>query len=360
MATAERPTAPGALGEDQGDQAVDLLERVLAVPSPSGEEAECAQLLLEEMRARGLDARIDAVGNVIGTVGAEPGPSVLLLGHMDTAERFFPPAREGTVLRGRGAVDAKSALTAMLLAASAHAGARGRITVVGAVEEETSLSRGAHHLLRTMAPADYVIAGEPSGWDGVVIGYKGKVDAAFRAERPTAHPTHPGMKASEAAVAFFQTLVRELGPEVDHRRFDTPGATLVRITGDMAVAEAEAQCRLPPGFDTDAFVARLRAALPEGCLETYGRVPAVTSDRRDPVVGALSACIREVGGSPRHVRKTATSDLNVLAKVWQAPMVAYGPGDSDLDHTDGERIDIAEFLRGVEVLRRALGLLVPE
>ena len=38
-------------------------------------------------------------------------------------------------------------------------------------------------------------------------------------------------------------------------------------------------------------------------------------------------------------------------------MVAYGPGDSTLDHTPYEHVEVAEFLKGIEVLRGALEAL---
>lgn len=42
--------------------------------------------------------------------------------------------------------------------------------------------------------------------------------------------------------------------------------------------------------------------------------------------------------------KKGTSDMNTLATTWHdVPMVAYGPGDSSLDHTDEERIDPMEY-----------------
>ncbi|MEK8143136.1 M20/M25/M40 family metallo-hydrolase [Streptomyces sp. M10(2022)] len=47
----------------------------------------------------------------------------------------------GDRLYGRGSVDAKGPLATMICAAAGSTGFRGRIVVVGAVEEETTMSR---------------------------------------------------------------------------------------------------------------------------------------------------------------------------------------------------------------------------
>jgi len=52
--------------------------------------------------------------------------------------------------------------------------------------------------------------------------------------------------------------------------------------------------------------------------------------------------------------KTGTSDMNILAPAWGCPALAYGPGDSRLDHTPEEAIDLNEFERGVDALTAAL------
>ena len=50
--------------------------------------------------------------------------------------------------------------------------------------------------------------------------------------------------------------------------------------------------------------------------------------------------------------------MNVLAPHWRCPVVAYGPGDSALDHTPHEHINLQEYLRSIDVLTRVLQLLV--
>jgi LysW-gamma-L-lysine carboxypeptidase len=67
--------------------------------------------------------------------------------------------------------------------------------------------------------------------------------------------------------------------------------------------------------------------------------------------------IRQAGGRPRFKLKTGTADMNIVGPAWGCPIVAYGPGDSSLDHTPGEHIEIVEFRKAVDVLVNALEIL---
>jgi LysW-gamma-L-lysine carboxypeptidase len=46
--------------------------------------------------------------------------------------------------------------------------------------------------------------------------------------------------------------------------------------------------------------------------------------------------------------------MNVVGPVWNCPIVAYGPGDSQLDHTPNEHVVIEEYLQAIELLRTVL------
>ena len=52
--------------------------------------------------------------------------------------------------------------------------------------------------------------------------------------------------------------------------------------------------------------------------------------------------------------KTGTSDMNVVAPIWKCPIVAYGPGDSSLDHTPNEHLQLDEYWKAVNVLEKTL------
>ena len=334
--------------------ALGVLRRMLEIPSPSYHEAELAHYLAEALKELGFQAHIDRVGNVIGEIGTGEGPVVMLLSHLDTVPGEVPVRSEDGRLYGRGAVDAKGALAAMVCAAASSAAFPGRIVVVGAVEEETPCSRGAMRIRAELPQPDYVVVGEPSGWSTVVLGYKGKLDLRYRVERPSTHPSNPEPKASELAAAAWQELVDLLGPEAGHASFDRPGATLSSINGDLTAAEAEFSVRTPLGFDAEGLVESLRSRLPEGKLTVVNSVAACRAGRGSDVVRALTVAIRAQHAKPVMKLKTATSDMNTLAEVWDIPMATYGPGDSRLDHSDDEHIVIADYLRGIAVLTAAL------
>ncbi len=49
--------------------------------------------------------------------------------------------------------------------------------------------------------------------------------------------------------------------------------------------------------------------------------------------------------------------MNVVGPLWSCPIVAYGPGDSNLDHTPDEHLDLAEYRTAIATLTRVLTLL---
>src|SRR3989442_611144 len=176
--------------------ALALLRGMLEIPSPSHREQRLATFVVEAMRGLGFTAGVDAAGNAVGELRHGPGPTVMLLGHLDTVDGEIAVVHRDGRLYGRGAVDAKGPLAAMICAAATTAFA-GRVVVVGATEEETPLSRGAVAIRDTHDRPDALIIGEPSGWSGIVLGYKGKLDLHYHVRGAPAHPTSPATKATE-------------------------------------------------------------------------------------------------------------------------------------------------------------------
>ncbi len=338
---------------------IELLRRMVAIPSVSGQEQELAGFLVREMAARGFRAHVDEAGNAVGELGEGPA-EILLLGHMDTAPGTIPVREEGGAIYGRGAVDAKGALAAFITAATCVGPLPGlRLTVVGAVEEEAASSRGARHLLGHR-PAMAII-GEPSGWERITLGYKGRLLVDVRCEQPMAHSAGPEVGAAERVIELW-LAVRGYAEGYNRdreRRFDRldPSLRAIRSESDGLRERAEATIglRLPPGLEpaqVQAELARLVSAPVE--VSFRGAEQAYLAPKSSPLVAALLAGIRAAGGRPAFSLKTGTSDMNVVGPVWGCPIAAYGPGDSALDHTPGEHLELAEYGRAIEALARAL------
>jgi len=339
---------------------VGVLTALVEEYSPSGHEADAVHRFIQVARSLGFAAHADAVGNGIARIG-KGRPSILFLGHIDTVEGRLPVRLDGGRLHGRGACDAKGALAAALVAAHRHDGP-GEIVVVGAVGEERD-SRGTRHLLPRTRP-DFLIVGEPSGWDGVTIGYKGNLSLVLRLDGERAHLSSPAATTVETGLAFVERL-REF---CDAHAGRTPFHSLTMRTrsinttqeGSAEHVEIGLNLRLPPGVDVDdvlSFIDGNRGAIE---CETVDASKAIEVDSRNDVVRALCAGIRKQGSRPTLLRKLGTSDLNLASPAWGCPAAAYGPGDSHLDHTDGENVDVGELRRSIEVLREVFSFLTVE
>ena len=340
--------------------AAAFLEALVRIPSPSGEESRAAAWLVEQMAALGFDrAYVDEAGSPVGVVGN--GPRVLMLmGHIDTVAGEVPVRREGDRLYGRGTVDAKGPLVAFTLAAAAAGARPGWTTVVaGAVEEEAATARGARCIAENFRPAACVI-GEPGGWQRLGVGYKGRLLVDYHLTRPVAHTAGQERGACEIAVEFWNAVTAlARRHNADHTRvFEQLSPSLRRIVsttdGLQETVTARIGLRVPPGLAVADLEGRLGSLKGEARLSFSGREEAFRAGKSNPLVRAFLASIRAAGGRPGFVVKTGTADMNVVGPLWNCPILAYGPGDSGLDHTPDEHIEISELERGVNVLQAVI------
>ncbi len=353
----------GAPSSGEGDAGLDaydsLLYELVSVASPSGQEADAVRLLVAWMAAHGAQACIDAAGNAVGVWGTGER-LIVLLGHIDTYGGTPPVRLEGRTLYGRGTVDAKGALCAFAAAASqADIPSDARVMVVGAVEEECATSAGARYIAAQVTP-DLCIIGEPSGWDRLTLGYKGRVLLTARWQIPHAHTAAQHRTAPEAAFAWW-AMVQAYVESFNAGRvgaFNTLSATLLHVysqsDGLTDSCEARVSLRLPPDVSPDAVAAALMHDESGGVFASEGHERAYLAEKDTPLTRLMRGAIRAEGGTPRYVHKTGTSDMNVVGTVWACPIVAYGAGDSSLDHTPHEHIDLDEYQRTIRVLTRVL------
>lgn len=344
---------------------IALLEAAVRIPSPSTHEAQVAQFLVTEMQRRGITSHVDRVGNAVGHIGSN-GPQITLLGHIDTVPGDVPVEIRDGKLYGRGTVDAKGPFVAFVCAAAELAQRDTlpfQLTLIGAVEEEYATSRGAHYVAQRYNPAACVI-GEPSGWDRVTLGYKGRVLLDIHTHQPGGHSAGPEASAPERCMAVWQRIQTYCAHhnQTHTRLFDQILPSLRQIAsgsdGLYEWAKATVGIRIPPQVVVDFLIDDI-AQLGDAHTTLLFRdaCQAWQSSKNDPCATAFVRAIRDTGGQPGYLLKTGTADMNVVAPIWQCPIVAYGPGDSTLDHTPHEHVEIAEFGKGVDTLITALPLL---
>lgn len=338
-----------------------LLRDLVVTASPSTHEADAVRVLVEWMAGHGYEqAFVDDAGNAVGIVGSG-ARDVVLLGHIDTFGGTFPVRREGDLLYGRGAVDAKGALCTFAAAgAQANLPDDVRLIVIGAVEEEAASSKGARYAATQYQP-ELCVIGEPSQWDRITLGYKGRLLVEWNWRGDLGHSAGQAATAGELAFCYWQGVLAYANEFNLHREriFERLDATLQEVqTGHDGVygwGRLVGGFRLPPGVDPAALAEALTTHVDDGVTtRAFGHEHAFVAERDSVISRALRGAIRAEGGQPAFVHKTGTSDMNIVGRAWNCPIVAYGPGDSSLDHTPNEHIDLNEYLRAVRVLTRAL------
>lgn len=366
---------------NQLTQEAKILYDVVSQASVSGDERNAAEVFVHHASALGLDAHIDEAGNAIARRATATNDTrsravqIALLGHIDTVSGYIRVRVEEGDLYGRGSVDAKGPLCAMLIAASRAKLPDGvDLRVAGAVGEETAGSIGARHLAPRWKP-DACIIGEPSGYDGVTLGYKGRLLMTARATCPNTHTAGQQLSACDQIHAFWDRVLQRVASFNDgiDRAFDQIQATLRELASTSNGLEQhgrlESGFRLPPTLTPHQLIKILhdirdthQDIYPELRVDLTFEGPEVAhaTDRSDPVVRALSSAIRAKGHRPRPKLKTGTADLNVVAPIWQCPIAAYGPGDSALDHTPNEHINLDEYHQSIEILTHAIEHLARE
>jgi len=393
------------------DGLLELLRRLVALPSHDGGETPAQQAVAEWMAACGLEPdvwpidlealrhhphysaeieRDEALGVVGSLQGSGGGRDLLLDGHIDVVPVGDGPAwtvppwratvREGRVY-GRGAVDMKGGLCCALAAARALRDAgvrlRGRLLVASVAGEEDG-GLGTLALLERGYRADGAVVTEPTGLR-VVTAQAGSYMFRLTVEGRAAHGSvrEEGTSAIEkfwplfAALRALEEERNAIGGGELFARYRLPWPIEVGTlrAGEWAssvpgVLVCEGRCGVAVGEDSAAAQGALeeavaRAAAADPWLREHpprvewwgGRFDPATTDPRHPLVAAVRDAARAVtGGDPGLGGVTYGSDLRLLVNVGGIPSVLFGPGDVRVAHMADEYVDLAGLRAAAEAL----------
>lgn len=321
---------------------VEMLKRAVEIYSPTKKEGELANFLLDRA---GNNAKVDGVGNFIMSKG-NGSRALLLCSHLDTVPGKIPIRIDNRKLYGRGAVDAKASLISMFSAFSRVNVKNIRVIFAGVVDEEGN-SRGIKYLMQSISP-DWAVFGEPSGINKITIGYKGSMRVNLEFYGESGHLANPMTKnAIEEALEFIQSLITNYG-EVNYKKLTIRPS---RIRSSETECDTLLDIRLPPGMNKDDVLKIL------GRGRVLEDTPPYEINPSNKIVVSMKRAIRRVTGERAGlVRKTGTGDMNIFSEVCKN-CITYGPGDSRLDHTNNEHIDIDEFLSSIKIYQEFIKIL---
>lgn len=339
--------------QSEREQVVSLVKRVLldlvSVYTPSGEESKARETLERIANYLDLPLRVDDTNSYYFGKGNE---RILLASHIDTVPGYLPPFDDGNAVSGRGAVDAKGPLSAMLVASSLLR-REGCEVEVAALSDEEAFSRGAKKLATSGRTFDFIVIGEPTSTTGIGIEYRGVMHLDIKCKSASSHASSGQVNV---IVKVAEGLQKVYSPPKD---YDTPTVTptIFRSGEAINVIPSEAYLHLDVRFsarnDPEAIL--------KGVAETFRDCEVTVTERLEPVkvspnsqlVRAVMRALLKQGQKPNLVRKWGTSDMNILYKV-SREIVAYGPGDSRLEHTDHERITYEELYIGTMTYYNAI------
>jgi acetylornithine deacetylase len=383
------------------------LERLVRTPSVTGDEGavqDVVAALLEEAGLRverlepdaaaaredpdwpGEEMPRDRLPIVLGRLGRTGGRRIVLVGHVDVVPVGDPATwtrdpwaaeRDGDRLYGRGAVDMKGGVAAILGAVRAVAAAGlgerlGGEILVASVPSEEDGGQGMLAAIRAGVTGDEAVITEPTGLD-IVIAHAGAITFRLTVPGRAAHASV--RREGVSALDNLQTLVRALevdeaarnGEETDPLMtvHGLPYATIIgKVWGgdwastviDRVVAEGRYGVKLGQTWrdaerdllrciddanESDPFLREHPATVElTGGRFSSARIPA---DHALPV-GLAAVASPIVGREIALHGEPYGADMRLLVNEGSTPTVIFGPGDKRVAHSADEWISLDEVV----------------
>jgi succinyl-diaminopimelate desuccinylase len=350
------------------EEIVRIASDLIAIPSPTGSERDVMEFVAGWCAGQGLTHEVLSKNpeqpNVVITIeGSEPGPTVVMNGHLDTVpvsdpDRWLTGPYDPTVsddgkrIFGRGASDMKSSTGVMLemMRIFKDAPLKGRLQAHIVSDEEMGGTQGTVFLIdeieagRLIRP-DYCLIGEKSdlkvrnaerGLFQMKITFHGRAShtAAARAT---------GINAIAKAAKGVLALEKDL--DAFHPAVGKPVISVNMIEARVAHNVVPGECtihvdrRLIPGETRESAVAAVREALDAVAAEDpdfrytivedphNDYIPANITKSDSPIVQAVQQSVREVlRREPEYFVAWAGATDGRFYRQAGIETVGFGPG----------------------------------
>jgi tripeptide aminopeptidase len=349
----------------------ELFAALCRIPSPSGQERECADRVRAELQAIGVTAEVDEAGNLLAHIPGRSERSVLMCAHMDTVEPVAPiepvlvdggweNANDGIL-----GADNKAALAVMLEVARRVSieGSPVGLELLFTVAEEDSLS-GAKafdasrlrsdfgYVFDHATPIGEVVTASPTAY---------RIDAEFQGKA-----AHAGIRPEDgrsAVLAAARAIAEMPLGRIDSETTANVGSVHGGVGTTNVVPErcriaAEARSLNPARAET--VVSGIIDALYDGAAQSECDVDVVSEKTftgyrvrgTAPEVVAAEAALRACGYEPRRIASGGGSDANALqASGFGCICLANG---TERNHEPTERVSEAALNGMLDVALKLL------
>jgi len=363
----------------------DLLKQLIQAESTAATgETAAAEVIARRFQEHGIDSRIDrwdgSRANLVAHVKtARRRPALLFLCHLDVVGADedgwehppFGATEENGRIYGRGAVDMKGGITAIVQAicdlAAWRAKLQGDIVFAATAGEETDCSG----VVRFMQDRDWLpelvgaVIPEPTDLS-VVTAHRGLFWLKITTKGRAAHSSMPqrGVNAITSMKRVLDALEQYRIPVEPHPLLGDSAMSVNTIAGGEAMNIVPDRCtigvdiRTLPGqshdglrYDIERILAGLKAEVPQfdAELAIERSTEAMETDPECEFVKTLCSAV----GVDLTNAIGFTTDAPHLAPLG-IPAVIYGPGKPKLCHQADEYIEIADLERAVDLFKNMI------
>lgn len=375
---------------------VRFLADLIRTPSFSSKEDKVIPVIGEEMKKAGFDeVRVDGLGNIIGRIGR--GPRVMAFdAHIDTVyagdrEQWsfdpFKPKLEDGKIWGRGSVDQKGGMAAMVYAGKIiqelRLNEKFTIYFTGTVMEEDCDGLCWQYLLKEekLRP-ELVVITEPTNLN-LYRGHRGRMEIRVEVKGRSCHGSAPERGDNAIyKIARIALEIEKLNTQLRHDSFlgkGTVTVTEVKSSSPSLCAVADGagihlDRRLTFGETKESALAEVRAAAKRaGCPDAKvfvlnyaqaaytGKIyptekyyPTWVLPENSPYLkGAVEAYNGALGKAPVVDKWTFSTNAVAIAGMAGIPCLGLGPGNEVHAHAPNEACPV-EHLSGAAAFYAAL------
>ena len=340
-------------------EAVELLKKIISIPSYSGDEGKVADLMVDTLAGYGYVAA--RKGNNVWVKSKDfdvARPTILLDAHLDTVkpggswltDPFVPVVKEGK-LYGLGSNDTGGSIVSMLMAFLELAKKTQAYNLIwlGSAEEENTGKGGIQSILEELGKVDLALVGEPTGMQAA-IAEKGLMVVDCIAKGKAGHAAR-----EEGVNAIYEALSDIEWFRIYHFRKESSllGKVKMTVTGVQAGSlhnVIPAECRFMVDIrinehysNEEIFQTICRNVKSEVIPRSFSlNSSAIAEDH--PIVKRCRELGLKTYGSP------TTSNQAVIPFT----SLKIGPGDSARSHTANEYIKLEEIRLGIGIFVRLL------